>query len=112
MWTSPETWVAASFFMFLVLIVYYRAPARVAKILDSRSAQIARELEEARKLRQEAEAVLADYKRKTANIEAEAQSILAMAEREAAAYVKEARSSFDEMIARRMNLAEQKIRQE
>lgn len=112
MWADPETWVAASFILFIAVILYYRAPARVAKALDSRSATIARELEEARKLRQEAEAVLADYRQRSANAEAEAKAILAMAEREAAAYVKEARTSFDEMLARRMNLAEQKIRQE
>src|SRR5690348_6197713 len=112
MWADPETLVAASFILFVALILYYRIPARVAQTLASRSAGIARELEEARKLRKEAEAVLADYKRRSANAESEAKAILAMAEREAAAYVKEARGTFDEMLARRMNLAEQKIKQE
>lgn len=112
MWADPETWVAAAFLLFVGLILYYRIPTRVAKSLDSRSAGIARELEEARKLRQEAEAVLAEYKRRAAHTEEETKAILAMAEREAAAYIKEARASFEEMLARRMNLAEQKIRQE
>jgi F-type H+-transporting ATPase subunit b len=82
----------------------------VTKALDKRSSSIARELEEARKLRVEAESILADYKRRAENAESEAAAILAQAEREAAAYAKEARAAFDEMITRRLAVAEQKIK--
>ena len=112
MFADPETWVAVSFLIFVGLLVYLRVPARVVQALDARSAGIARELEEARRLREEAETVLADYRRRTANAEGEAKAIMAQAEREAAAYIKEARAAFDEMLTRRINLAEQKIRQE
>ena len=112
MFADPETWVAVSFLIFVGLLVYLRVPARVVQALDARSAGIARELEEARRLREEAEAVLADYRRRTANAEGEAKAIMAQAEHEAAAYIKEARAAFDEMLTRRINLAEQKIRQE
>jgi F-type H+-transporting ATPase subunit b len=81
-------------------------------LLDARSAAIARELEEARKLREEAEQLLADYKRKAQNADAEAKAILSQAEREAAAYAKEARAAFDEAVCRRLSLAEQKIKLE
>ncbi len=112
MFADPETWVAISFLLFVALILYFRVPALIAGALDSRSVAIARELEEARKLRQEAEAVLADYKRRAANAHTEAEAILAQAEREAAAYATEAKAAFDEMITRRLNIAEQKIKQE
>ena len=56
--------------------------------------------------------MLADYKRRAENTEAEAAAILAQAEREAAAYAKEARAAFDETIARRLSMAEQKIKLE
>jgi F-type H+-transporting ATPase subunit b len=112
MFADPETWVAISFLLFVALILHFRVPAKIASALDSRSVAIARELEEARKLRQEAEAVLADYKRRAANAHAEAEAILAQAEREAAAYATEAKAAFDEMITRRLNIAEQKIKQE
>ncbi len=111
-WHEPETWVAFSFFLFIGLLVYLRVPGKVLKTLDARSSAIARELEEARKLRAEAEALLADYKRRVENAQVEAEAIIAQAEREAAAYAKEARVAFDEMIGRRINLAEQKIKLE
>ncbi|MGA7326643.1 MAG: ATP F0F1 synthase subunit B [Rhodomicrobium sp.] len=111
-WHEPETWVAISFFIFIGLLVYLRVPGKVLKTLDARSSAIARELEEARKLRAEAEALLTDYKRRVQNAQVEAEAIVAQAEREAAAYAKEARVAFDEMIGRRINLAEQKIKLE
>ncbi len=112
MFKDPETWVAISFLIFAGIVIYFKIPAMIARSLDSRSSAIARELEEARSLRAEAESVLADYKRRAANAETEAVEILAQAEREAAAYAKEARAAFDEMIARRMSVAEQKIKLE
>jgi F-type H+-transporting ATPase subunit b len=112
MFKDPETWVAVSFLLFAALVLYLKVPAKAVKALDSRSSTIARELEEARKLRAEAEAILADYKRRAENAESEAAAILAQAEREAAAYAKEVRAAFDEMIARRLAVAEQKIKME
>ncbi|MBI4724330.1 MAG: ATP F0F1 synthase subunit B [Rhodomicrobium sp.] len=112
MFKDPETWVAISFLLFAALVLYFGVPGKVVKSLDARSSAIARELEEARKLRAEAESVLAEYKRRAGNAEAEAAEILAQAEREAAAYAKESRAAFDEMIARRLSVAEQKIKLE
>ncbi|MGO9483689.1 MAG: ATP F0F1 synthase subunit B [Rhodomicrobium sp.] len=112
MFMDPEVWVAIAFLLFVALIVYLKVPGKVLEGLDARAGAIARELEEARKLRAEAEAVLADYKRRADNTEAEAAAILAQAEREAAAYAEEARAAFDETIARRLSIAGQKIKLE
>jgi len=109
---DPETWVAIAFIIFVGVVLYYKLPQKIGRALDQRSGAIARELEEARKLRVEAEALLADYKQRAENAEVEAEEILAQAEREAAAYAKEARAAFDEMVARRLNVAEQKIKLE
>lgn len=109
---DPETWVAIAFVLFVFVVLYYKLPHRIVQALDQRSAAIARELEEAQKLRAEAEALLADYKQRAENAQTEAGAIVAQAEREAEAYAKEARASFDEMIARRLNVAEQKIKLE
>jgi F-type H+-transporting ATPase subunit b len=109
---DPEAWVAIAFVIFVGVLLYYKIPGMLAKALDQRSAAIARELEEARRLRAEAESLLADYKKRAENAETEAAEILSQAEREAAAYAKEARSAFDEMIARRLTVAEQKIKLE
>lgn len=111
MFQDPETWVAVSFLLFAGLVLYFKVPGLIAKTLDGRAAAIAKELEDARKLRAEAEAILADYKKRAESAEAEAEAILAQAEREAEAYAR-SRAAFDEMIARRMSVAEQKIKLE
>jgi F-type H+-transporting ATPase subunit b len=107
---DPEVWVAIAFMLFVGVLLYYKIPGMLGKALDQRSDAIARELEEARKLRAEAESLLADYKQRAENAQKEAQEILSQAEREATAYAKESRASFDEMIARRLTVAEQKIK--
>jgi len=107
--TNPETWVAVSFLLFVGLLVYFGVPRKLIRALDSRADAIAKELEEARRLRVEAEAVLADYRRKARAAEAEAANIIAQAEREAEAYGRETRAAFEEMLNRRMKSAEEKI---
>ncbi|HLF21962.1 MAG TPA: F0F1 ATP synthase subunit B, partial [Aestuariivirga sp.] len=57
---SPENWVAVSFLLFAGLLVYLKVPALLARMLDERSAKIAGELAEAQKLREEAQALLAE----------------------------------------------------
>ncbi len=109
---DPEAWVAIAFLLFAGVLLYYKAPAKIAQALDQRSNAIARELDEARRLRAEAESLLADYKKRAENAQGEARDIIAQAEREAAGYAKEARAAFDELIARRLSVAEQKIKLE
>ena len=71
--STPEFWVAVSFFIFLGALFYFGVHKKVATLLDARAAQIARELEEARRLREEAEKVLADYRRKQSEAGKEAE---------------------------------------
>jgi F-type H+-transporting ATPase subunit b len=80
-------------------------------MLDARAARIASELDEARKLREEAQGLLADYERKRRDAEKEAEAILAQARVEAEAFVVETRQKLAETIARRGRMAEQKIAQ-
>ena len=107
--SDPSFWVAVAFFGFIALLVYYKVPALAAKALDDRAAEIARTLEEARTLREEAQKVLADYQRKQRNAQSEAEDIIAMAEREAQAYAEETRRALKEQLERRSKLAEEKI---
>ena len=58
-----ESWVLVSFILFIALLVYLKVPAMLGKMLDARAAKIAHELDSARKLRQDAEALLAEYKK-------------------------------------------------
>ena len=97
--------------LFFVLIIYLKVPGMVAKSLDERAENIGNELAEAKRLREEAQALLAEYQRKRKEAEAEAANIVAAAEREAALLSEEARQKTEEFVARRNALSEQKIKQ-
>ena len=97
--------------LFLALIVYLKVPGMVAKSLDARADEIRNELAEAKRLREEAQALLAEYQRKRKEAEAEAAGIVASAEREAQALTAEAKQKTEEFVARRNALSEQKIKQ-
>jgi F-type H+-transporting ATPase subunit b len=108
---SPETWVAVAFVLFVALLIYLKVPAKVAVMLDERAAKIAKDLEEARKLREEAQALLAEYQKKRIDAEKTAQDIIAQARVEAEAYAEETRHKLTETLERRARQAEQKIAQ-
>jgi F-type H+-transporting ATPase subunit b len=109
MLATPELWVLVSFVLFLALLVYYKIPNTLAKALDDRADRIRVELEEARRLREEAAQILADYQRKQRDAEKEAEDILAVARREAEFYAVESRKTLSESLQRRLKLAEEKI---
>lgn len=104
-------WATVALFLFLALIVYMKVPGMMTKALDDRSDKIRNDLEEARRLREEAQQLLAEYQRKRKEAEQEAESIVAAAKHEADAMAKEAEQKTEEYITRRTALAEQKIAQ-
>ena len=106
---EPEFWVAVSFFLFLGVIVYFGVHLKLASALDARAASIAKDIEEAKHLREEAAKVLADYKRKQGDAAQEAQAIIKLASKEAEELAAETRRSMAEHFERRMKLAEDKI---
>ena len=106
---NPEFWVGVAFIGFIALLMYYKVPGLVTKALDERADAVRKELEEARKLRDEASALLADYKARQAGAQKEADAILARAKQETAALAAESKTSLTEMLARRTKLAEDKI---
>ncbi|MGU3574646.1 F0F1 ATP synthase subunit B [Brucellaceae bacterium C25G] len=102
-------WALVGLVIFLGIIAYLKVPGMVAKSLDDRAAMISKELDEARTLREEAQALLAEYHRKRKEAEKEAGDIVAAAGREANAIVEDAKQKTEEYVARRNKLAEQKI---
>ena len=97
--------------LFFALIVYLKVPGMMAKALDERAEKISNELAEAKRLREEAQHLLAEYQRKRKDAEAEAASIVAAAEREAEMLTAEAKQKTEEYVTRRNALSEQKIKQ-
>ncbi|MDH3581437.1 MAG: F0F1 ATP synthase subunit B [Hyphomicrobiales bacterium] len=106
---TPEFWVAVSFVGFILLLVYYKIPGMVAGLLDERAEKIRNELEEAKRLREEAQAILADYQRKQRDAAKEADKIIGLAKEEAEALAVETREKMKESLERRTRLAEEKI---
>ena len=110
--TSLATiWATVALFIFLGIVAYLKVPASIGKALDARADKIRNELEEARKLREEAQQVLAEYQRKRKEAEAEAGDIVATAKREAESIKTEAKQKAEDYVARRTSMAEQKIAQ-
>ena len=104
-----EFWVAVAFVVFLAILAYYKVPALLAKALDDRAAAIRDELDEARRLRREAEDLLADYQRRHRNAGQEAEAIVEQARREAEAFAGETRTALAETVNRRSRQAEERI---
>jgi F-type H+-transporting ATPase subunit b len=106
---EPEFWVAISFFIFVGVLLYLGVHKKLAAALDARAETIAKEPDEAKRLREEAEKVLADYKRKQGDAVKEAEAIVSLAAKEAEILAAETRRSMNEHFERRMKLAEDKI---
>jgi F-type H+-transporting ATPase subunit b len=107
--SDPVFWVMIAFFAFIGLLIYYKVPKLVGNSLDARAEAIRHELDEARRLRDEAQSLLHDYQRKSRQAEEEAKSILEQARRESEALAAETRRSLTESVERRTKLAEEKI---
>src|ERR1041384_3784531 len=108
---EPETWVAIAFVIFVGVILYVDAHKKMIEALDHRSARIKSELDEARKLRDDAAALLAEYQKKQRDAETEPAAIVAEAKAEAERVAAESHAKVEEFVARRTKLAESKIGQ-
>jgi len=108
---DAEFWVAVAFVIFVAGMGYLGVHKMVAKSLDERADRIKAELDEARKLKDEAALLLAEYQRKRQEAEGEAQEIIAGAKAEAERLTTEAKAKIEEFVARRTKMAETKIAQ-
>jgi len=108
---NPEFWVAVGFAAVLGIFFWKKVPAMLAKLLDERAGAISKELDEAKRLREEAAAVLAGYVQKVANVESEVAAIVADAKAEAEHFAKDTRAQLRAQIDRRAQMAKDKIAQ-
>jgi F0F1-type ATP synthase, subunit b len=109
MFTEPETWVAIAFVILMGLFAYLGIHRTVLKALDHRAERIKAELDDARRLKDEAAALLAEYKTKRASAEREAAEIISNARAEAERIAAEAKTKMEDFVARRTKTAEGKI---
>ena len=103
--------VALSFVLFVVFVVWAGLPSTIIKSLDDRSEQIKKELDEARILHEEAQKLLATEKRKLEQCDAEVEEILKQASEQAALITEKSNNLLKEEIQRKQKQADLKIAQ-
>lgn len=108
---DPAFWVAVAFAIFIAILVYVKVPGLIAKQLDGRAERIKNELDEAQKLREDAQAMFADFQRRQRDALATAEEIVAKAKEDAELIRKESEAELQATLKRRQELAEAKIRQ-
>lgn len=106
---EAETWVAIAFVILMGLFAYLGVHRTVIKALDHRRDRIKAELDEARKLKDEAAKLLADYRSRRAQAEREAEAIVASAKADAERIAAESKAKLEDFVARRTKTAESKI---
>jgi len=106
---EAETWVAVAFVILMAVFGYLGVHRTVIKALDNRRDRIKAELDEARKLKDEAAKLLADYRARRAQAEREAEAIVESAKADAERIAAEAKAKLEDFVARRTKTAESKI---
>ena len=108
---DAEFWVAVGTIVFLLILGYLGVHKQLLAGIDARRARIQAELDEARRLKEEAMALMAEYQRKQKDAEKEAEQLVANARADAERYAAEAKQKMDDFVTRRTKMAEIKIAQ-
>ena len=109
MWQTAEFWVAVAFLAFVAVLIKMKVPSLITTALDNRANAIRQELDQARRLREEAQDLLAEYQQKRRQADNEAKAIVEQARREAEMLQSESARALVESMERRSRLAEEKI---
>lgn len=109
LWQDPSLWVGLAFVLVVVMFVRMGMHKQIGAALNKRSQRIADELDQARRLREEAQELLATYQRRQREAEEEAASIIEQAKKDAQRLAAETREKIAEQIERRTRAAEDKI---
>jgi F-type H+-transporting ATPase subunit b len=111
MFAEPEFWVAVAFFIFVGILIYVGVPKMLIGSLDARGKRVQAELDEARRLKEEAQKLLAEYQAKQRHADDEAAAIIEGAKAEAERIAVESKVRMEEFVTRRTKMAETKIAQ-
>ena len=106
---GPVTWVALAMTVLILVAIWKKVPAMITGGLDSNIAEIRKQLDEAKALRAEAEALRQEYADKIAGAEKDAAAMIEHAQHEADAIVAKAEADTKALIKRREKMAEDKI---
>jgi F-type H+-transporting ATPase subunit b len=107
---EPEFWVLVAGVIFLA-VVWKPAGRALIGGLDARAARIRGELDEARRLREEAERLVAEYRAKQQQARADAEAIVTHAKAEAERIAAQSARDLEQALERRQRMAEERIAQ-
>jgi F-type H+-transporting ATPase subunit b len=107
---EAEFWVGVGLLIFLAIVVFVaKAPAKIAAALDGQAAAIQANLDEAARIREEAQRLLDTLKAERVEAEVHAKEMLAQAQADATRFAADAKAKLEESLARRQQMAERKI---
>jgi len=109
LYMNGTAWVSLAMLVFIAILLWKKVPAAIAGALDKKIAGIRSQLDEAARLRAEAEALKAEYQAKIAAAAKDAEAMRLAAEQEAADLIEAARTEAEALVARRQKMAEDKI---
>ncbi|MEP4196578.1 MAG: F0F1 ATP synthase subunit B [Aliishimia sp.] len=101
--------VLISFILFVAALFYFKVPGMLTGMLDTRADGISSEIEEAKKLQEDAKKLLADYERQQKDVADQAARIVAQAKEDAQRAADQAKEDLKASIARRLAAAEDQI---
>lgn len=101
--------VLLAFLVFVGILVYFKVPQLLGSMLDKRAQGIRGDLDEAKRLREEAQEIYASYERRQREVKGQAEQIIANAKREAEAQAEKAKEDLKTSIQRRLKAAEDQI---
>lgn len=95
--------------VFVAVLIYFKVPAILGRLLDGRAETIRKDLDEAKRLREEAQEIYASYERRQREVATQAEQIVVNAKREAEAQAARAKEDLKTSIERRLKGAEEQI---
>ena len=108
---QPASWVFIAFIIFISITIYLKVPNMVTKLLDEQISKIKNDLDDARKLKEDANSLLAEYERKIESANKEAENIINQANNNAKSYEESSNKKIEEFISRSEKQSIEKIEQ-
>ena len=104
-------WVAISFILFCLILIYKKIPQLINKLLENKIDEIKSEIENTKNLKLESEQLLKKYKDKIQDAHIESKNILTSEKKDAENFIRESESKFEQLMINKKKSLQQKLEQ-
>ena len=104
-------WVAISFLIFIILLIYFKIPLKVKKLLDDNIGQIKKQVDESENLKEEAKNKLAEHEKKIVGSKSEVKKMIREANELAEKNIIKSNEIFQRLMEMKKKNTEEKIKQ-